>query len=129
MKRDIEGREDIELLVNHFYEKVRQDDLLSPVFEQVVQGNWTPHLEKMYNFWETICFNVHKYNGSPFQKHIPLAIDATHFERWLHLFHQTLDSFFSGAIAEEVKKRSTQMGTMFQFKLAHIKNTNNQGNN
>lgn len=129
MKKDIEGREDIEILVNNFYAKVKQDELLGPVFETVVKGNWTPHLEKMYNFWETICFNVHKYTGSPFQKHLPLAINARHFERWLQLFHQTLDAFFSGPIAEEVKKRSTQMGTMFQFKLEHIKGSHHQSNN
>ena len=121
MKRDISSPADIRLLVDHFYEQVKNDNLLGPVFEDVVNGNWTPHLEKMYGFWETICFDVHRYSGSPFQKHIPLPINATHFDRWLYLFHKTIDNYFSGDMAEEVKKRASQMGMMFQYKLKHLK--------
>ena len=75
----------------------------------------------MYGFWETIVFNVKKYTGSPFQKHIPLPIEAKHFERWLALFHTTINQHFEGKKAEEIKKRSTQMGLMFEYKLKHIK--------
>ena len=121
MQKDIETSEDIQLMVNEFYGKVKENELLGPVFEKVVQGNWQPHLEKMYGFWETIVLNVHKYSGSPFRKHIPLNIREEHFTTWLELFHQTIDSHFQGKNAEEVKKRSSQMGLMFQYKLKHIK--------
>lgn len=121
MKRDLENSEDIQLMVNEFYGKVKNNELLGPVFEKIVQGNWQPHLEKMYSFWETIVFNVHKYTGSPFQKHLPLDINAEHFKTWLHLFHSTIDFHFEGKNAEEIKKRSSQMGLMFEYKLKHIK--------
>lgn len=121
MQKDIETSEDIQLMVNEFYTKVKIDDLLGPIFENVVKGNWEPHLQKMYGFWETIVLNVHKYTGSPFQKHIPLPLEAKHFERWLSLFHSTIDHYFKGKNAEEVKKRSSQMGMMFEYKLKHIK--------
>ena len=123
MKHDIQISEDIQLMVDTFYNKVKADDLLGPIFENVVQGDWTKHLKKMYNFWETVLLNVHKYTGSPFQKHIPLPIEAMHFERWLSLFHATVDDLFQGEKAEEVKKRSSQMGMMFQYKLEHIRGT------
>lgn len=121
MKQDIESRADIELMVNEFYGKVKDHELLGPVFEKVVQGNWQPHLEKMYGFWETIVLNVHSYSGSPFRKHIPLDIHEEHFTAWLSLFHETIDLHFSGKNAEDIKNRSSQMGLMFQYKLKHIK--------
>tara|TARA_R110002111_G_scaffold176733_2_gene242257 strand:+ start:186 stop:560 length:375 start_codon:yes stop_codon:yes gene_type:complete len=121
MAKEITSSEDIQLMVNEFYGKVQEDELLGPIFEKVVNGNWDAHLEKMYGFWETIVFNVKKYTGSPFQKHIPLSIEAKHFERWLALFHATIDEHFEGQHAEEIKKRSTQMGLMFEYKLKHIK--------
>jgi len=121
MAREITSREDIQLMVNEFYGKVKEDELLGPIFENVVKGNWDAHLEKMYGFWETIVFNVKKYSGSPFHKHLPLPIEGKHFERWLALFHATINEHFVGKHAEEIKKRSTQMGIMFEYKLKHIK--------
>lgn len=119
--KDIETREDVIKMVDTFYKAVAEDDLIGPVFDRIIKGNWQPHLEKMYNFWETIALNVNKYNGSPFREHIKLDISKPHFDRWLNLFHATLDNNFSGKIAEDLKKRATQMGIMFQYKLKHIK--------
>ena len=121
MKKDILTAADIQFMVNNFYEKVQKDELLGPIFENVVKGNWEPHLQKMCGFWETIVLNVQKYTGSPFQKHLPLPIEGKHFERWLTLFHATIDAHFEGNKAEEVKNRSSQMGMMFKHKLKHIK--------
>lgn len=121
MKQDIQEAKDVKLMVDEFYGQVKDDELIGPIFEKVVQGNWTSHLEKMYGFWETVLLNIHKYSGSPFQKHIPLPLEAAHFERWLSLFSSTIDRYFEGEKAEDAKKRATQMGIMFQYKLKHIK--------
>lgn len=121
MAKEIETSEDVKLMVDEFYGIVKEDELLGPIFENVVQGNWEPHLQKMYGFWETIVFNVKKYNGSPFKKHVPLPVDGKHFKRWLKLFHETIDTYFEGSNAEEIKKRSSQMGLMFEYKLKFIK--------
>ena len=120
-KNDINNADDIKLMVDEFYGKVQKDQLLGPIFNEVIKDNWPAHLTKMYGFWETICFDVQKYSGSPFQKHIPLPINKEHFDHWLSLFHETIDHYFNGKIADEVKKRSTQMGLMFEYKLRHIK--------
>lgn len=119
---DIKDRKDIELLVDAFYGKVRTDDLLGPIFAAVIKDNWPKHLEKMYGFWETILFNVRAYSGSPFPPHAKLPIEKKHFDRWLKLFHETVDQHFKGEKAEEVKNRSTQMGMMFNYKLEHLRN-------
>ena len=120
--KDILNIEDIRLLVDTFYEKVRKDELLSPVFNAVIKDNWPAHLEKMYRFWQTVLLGEHTYFGSPFQPHVKLPIEKIHFERWLKLFFQNIDEQFEGEKAEEAKTRSFKMAEMFQYKLAYYKN-------
>jgi len=117
--KEIEEREDIILLVNNFYEKVKQDDLLSPLFAHV---NWPAHLPIMYNFWSSMLLVEQNYQGNPFQKHVGLAINASHFDRWLKLFHETVDENFTGDKASEVKERSRSIAGVWQYKLNMINN-------
>ncbi len=112
--KEITGREDIILLVNNFYEKVKQDDLLGPLFTHV---DWPHHLPVMYNFWSSMLLGDQSYQGNPFQKHVGLAITASHFDRWLGLFHQTVDENFAGDKANEVKDRSRSIAGVWQYKL------------
>ena len=124
MKNDIQNREDIQLLVDTFYGKVREDEMIGPIFDRVVQNRWPEHLEKMYQFWETVLLHVRSYRGNPFMPHSKLPIEKKHFERWLQLFRQTLNEEFNGKIAEEAKWRSEKMAEMFQFKLEYYRNPN-----
>ncbi|NVK27837.1 MAG: group III truncated hemoglobin [Flavobacteriia bacterium] len=114
---DINSREDIVLLVNSFYEKVRGDELIGPVFEERIKDDWEPHLQKMYGFWENILFGNNAYSGRPFPPHATLGIDVPHFERWIALFHETLNELFEGKRAEEAKKRAVLIGRVFLEKL------------
>lgn len=123
VKHDIQDRQDIELLVNSFYGKVREDELLGPIFDEVIQDHWPEHLEKMYRFWETILLWEKSYRGNPFMPHAKLMIDKQHFDLWLGYFHATLDEFFHGEIADEAKWRSNKMAQMFQLKLEQIANS------
>jgi len=65
MKRDIEQRSDIELLVNSFYDKVKQDIIIGYIFNDVAKVHWEHHLPVMYNFWEGVIFNKNLYDGNP----------------------------------------------------------------
>lgn len=114
MKKDIESRSDIELLVNQFYNKVNQDILLAPVFSHV---DWPAHLPIMYNFWSSMLLGDLSYQGNPFQKHIHLAINSTHFNQWLALFTETVDENFAGFKANEIKSRAQSIAGVFQHKL------------
>ncbi len=116
---DISNLEDIKTLVDSFYSKIRQDDLLGPVFEQVIQDNWPVHLEKMYRFWQTVLLGEHTYYGSPFPPHAKLPVQARHFHRWEELFCETLDQNFAGEKADEAKWRANKMAEMFQLKRAY----------
>ena len=43
MMKDIENLKDIQLLVNTFYGRVQQDDLIGPIFNERLAGKWDYH--------------------------------------------------------------------------------------
>jgi hemoglobin len=75
-------------LVHGFYDRVRTDPLLGPIFASRVD-EWGPHLEKMVDFWSSVALMTGRYHGAPMPKHLPLPVEAEHFDRWLDLFRQT----------------------------------------
>jgi len=120
---DIADKEDVKIFVDAFYKRVRIDELIGPVFSaKIPNDNWTPHLERMYSFWNTVLFAQRDYSGNPFSKHASLPIKKDHFERWVNLFIKTIDEYFEGKKAEEAKMRAVKMGALFQSKLEYIQN-------
>lgn len=124
--KELRTLEDVKLLVDAFYTKVREDDILAPIFNAVIQQKWPEHLEKMYQFWQTVLLGEHTYHGTPFLPHAKLPISRPHFERWLALFDETVDENFSGAIAQEAKWRAAKMAQMFQHKIDYYRNNPSQ---
>lgn len=119
---DIKTTADIKLLVDAFYDRIRQDALLAPVFaSRIAEEGWPVHLEKMYRFWGSILLHTQNYHGSPFDRHIGLGINGTHFNRWLDLFAETVDALFSGETALMAKERANNIGRIFEFKLSSLK--------
>lgn len=119
---DITTMDDVQLLVNTFYQKVQADEILSPVFAlRIEEARWPEHLEKMYRFWGSILLYTQNYQGSPFDKHIGLPIDGTHFAQWMKLFTETVDELFSGEVANIAKERAANIARIFEFKLASLK--------
>ena len=116
--KDIDSREEVKHLVDSFYKKVTEDPLLAPVFADV---DWPHHLPIMYNFWSSVLLGDMSYNGSPFSKHMGLPITVDHFKQWLKLFLQTVDSEFSGPVADEVKNRASTIANLFQYKMGLLK--------
>lgn len=68
MKKTIENRDDINLLVRSFYVKVRADKEIGFFFNETIQ-DWEGHLEKLTDFWETNLFGGKKYKGNPIAVH------------------------------------------------------------
>lgn len=118
--KDIADIKDIQLFVDEFYTKVRADDLLGPIFLAVIGDDWQPHLNKMYAFWNAVLFGESGYKGNPFSKHAPLKIWRDHFERWLLLFSETINSHFEGPVAEDTMKRAGLMAEVFIYRLQHM---------
>lgn len=107
---DISSAEDIKKLIDSFYLKVRADDRIGFIFNDIAQVNWELHLPKMYAFWEFLILGGESYQGNPIEPHknlhqkIPLTKD--HFDRWLELFRRTVDENFAGLHAEEIKNKA-----------------------
>lgn len=118
---DITQLEHIKKLVDSFYGKVREDDLLKDIFNGVIGDRWQIHLEKMYRFWQTVLLNEQTYQGSPFFPHIKLPIHQEHFERWVKLFRETVDEHFAGENAAFAKAQAERMALIFQHKLSTIR--------
>lgn len=121
MLNDIKHKDDVVLMVDSFYDKVNQDDLIGPIFNEVAQIDWDSHLPIMYAFWSSILLGDGAYSGRPFPKHLALPIGAEHFERWLLLFYQTVDELFKGEKADEAKLRALNIAKIFQFKIQTLK--------
>jgi hemoglobin len=99
--------EQIAVLVDTFYARVRQDETLNPIFEGVVGAAWEPHLEKMRAFWSSLTLASGRYKGNPMMAHLRLMprVGPEHFERWLSLWRQTAAELFpEGTAANFVGK-------------------------
>jgi hemoglobin len=121
MKKDIESKMDIELLVNSFYEKVKADDTIGRIFTEIVKVNWEKHLPVMYRFWENSLFYTGTYEGNPMEihKHLHRAVPLSpeHFKQWTILFTTTVDELFEGKTATLAKQRAVSIATVMQVKI------------
>jgi len=121
MKKQLLEVDDVKLLVDTFYNKVRDDDTLAPIFNERIGDRWPEHLEKMYTFWQTTLLGEHTYFGRPFPPHAQLPVDGRHFAQWISLFTQTVDELFTGEKAEEAKWRAGKMAEMFEIKVNYFR--------
>jgi hemoglobin len=122
-KRDIASRADIERLVDDFYGRVRGDELLGPIFNDVARTDWDRHLPKMYDFWEGVLFGVAGFRGNPLAVHRELAsrvpLGDREFGRWLGLFHESVDTLFNGPCADGAKTRAIRIAAVMQHHIAN----------
>lgn len=114
---DIKTAEDVKLMVDTFYAKVQQDELLANVFNDFAQVDWEDHLPKMYSFWNSLLFGTRTYKGHPFRAHIPLPVTPAHFDHWISIFEQNIDEHFTGEVAEHTKLRARSIAHIFRSKL------------
>lgn len=121
MLRDIETREDLELLVNAFYDKVRADALLGPIFQEIIGDDWSHHLPVMYTFWNTVLFGAEGYKGQAVGKHVEIdrkiPLLPEHFERWISIWKETVDRLFEGGNAGKIIEKAGMMLQLIQFKV------------
>lgn len=122
MKKDIQSREDIVVLVDNFYEKVQQDEI-GYFFNEVAQIHWEHHLPKMYAFWEQILFQTGGFKGNPLAAHQRVhalsPFSEKDFKAWVSLFHQTVDELFEGSVAELAKQRAESIAQVMMVKVIY----------
>lgn len=102
---------EVEALVQRFYQAVRSDPLLAPVFaERIADAAWPDHLERMVAFWSTILRGTARYQADPMAPHRGLPAGSEHMDRWLELFAATADELFAPEVAAAVRSRAERMG-------------------
>jgi hemoglobin len=128
MKKDIQTREDIIFLIDTFYKKVIANDIIGYIFTDVVQLNWETHIPVMYDFWDSILFGTMIYKGNPIVKHIALdkkeTLKQEHFDEWLRLWRETIETHFEGEKAAEAIYRAGLMEKLILYKVEQSRNPN-----
>ncbi len=121
MKKDISGEDDIKLLVDSFYDKVKKDETIGSIFQSIIGDDWSHHLPIMYNFWGTILLHKEGYKGNVIKKHIDIdkkiALQKEHYDRWILLWSNQVDELFEGDIASEAKNRASLMIHLISMKV------------
>jgi hemoglobin len=107
----------IERLVRGFYAKVRKDAVLAPVFEARI-ADWEPHLKRMCAFWSSVALMSGRYHGTPMAKHMPLPVDAGHFDRWLELFEATARELCPPAAATHFVELARRIAASLELGIA-----------
>ena len=119
--KKLETRQDIEHLVNSFYDKVVRDGTIGFFFNDVAKVNWDSHLPKMYSFWESILFGQMTYKGNPMGAHFPInelqAMEKHHFERWLELWISPIEENFTGENADMAVYKAQNIAKLMAFKM------------
>lgn len=127
-KKELKNRDDVQLLVETFYGKVRKDKVLGPIFNGIIT-DWKSHLSLLTDFWETQLFLKRKYYGNPVTAHqevddkLDHAITSEHFGLWLNLWFATIDELFEGETAWIAKNRAQKMSTMLFMQIYQHRNS------
>jgi hemoglobin len=119
--RDLDTHEEVGEMVRQFYAKVNQDELLGPIFNDVAQVDWPEHLDKLTAFWSRVLLGISGYSGNPFEAHSGVHAKRrftwSHFERWLKLFHETLNNGWAGPNADRASMLAKQVAKVHSKQL------------
>lgn len=123
MKRDIESRIDLEVLLTEFYKRAFADELIGHFFTQVVPLDLSTHLPVITDFWEAVLFDTHGYRKNVMQVHQHIhqlsAIKKEHLDRWVSLLTATVNDLHEGKRATLMLQRATSIATLMDIKLNH----------
>lgn len=97
-------------LVERFYTRIQEDDLLGPVFARHMSADWPEHLDRMVDFWSSVLLASGRFRGNPRAKHdaIP-GLNADHFDRWLELFEEEVMNLFPEHVGQDILGRARRM--------------------
>lgn len=107
----------IEKLVHGFYARIRSDEVLGPIFAERIT-HWEPHLRRMCEFWSSVVLMSGRYHGQPMIKHLPLPVDATHFDRWLMIFETSARELCPPSAADHFIKLAQRIATSLELGIA-----------
>jgi hemoglobin len=124
VKKDIETRADIEMLMSTFYTKLLADPSISYLFTDVAKIDIHAHLSILADFWETILFQKSTYQKNAMLPHMILhrksPLHQHHFETWIGYFKATVDQLFEGDMADAAKQKAIGIAGIMQLKTAQL---------
>ena len=107
----------IERLVRAFYDRVREDPQLGPIFARPI-ADWERHIAKLCAFWSSVTLMSGRYHGQPMAAHLPLPIDTPEFDRWLELFAATARETCPPAAAAHFLERAHRIADSLELAIA-----------
>lgn len=107
----------IRRLVHGFYDRVRADPFLGPVFAARI-ADWDMHLGRMCAFWSSVALMTGRYHGRPMEKHLPLPVDSRHFDHWLTLFEQAARDLCPSVAADHFIERARRIAESLELGIA-----------
>lgn len=114
------NEDSIKQLVYRFYDAVRQDPVIGPVFNREIEPTrWPVHLDKMCAFWSSVLLRTKRYDGQPLSPHLRFAdVSDLHFRHWLALFGKTARNVFSEEDASVVINLAERIAYSFRMAMA-----------
>ena len=120
--QDIASRSDIFTLVESFYRRAFQDELIGPVFTDVAKLDHDHHLPILTDFGETVLFRTGSYNRNALKLHLLLnekhPLTRTHFNRWLTIWQNNVDNHFAGDRADFAKLQAERIAWALGNRMA-----------
>ncbi|PAF50771.1 hypothetical protein BKH43_04230 [Helicobacter sp. 13S00401-1] len=110
--------ENIKTLMDNFYARIRKDEHLGAIFNEVVgtdEASWEAHKIKIANFWRHMLLGEDTYNGLPLKVHLELKpFPRERFAEWLGLFEKSLDEIYEEAPKKKILDRANMIASRFQ---------------
>ena len=104
------------VLVDRFYDKIRAEPALGPVFNAAVH-DWDEHKRTLVSFWSSVALGTQSYRGSPMSAHRAQPIRGEHFDRWLALWRETVGELFEDAPAARMIEYAERIGRSLRMGL------------
>lgn len=110
----------IHAVVHGFYDEIRKDALLGPIFTgAIAPEDWPVHLTKMCDFWSATLLRTPRYDGRPLPPHLAIPeLEEAHFHRWLTLFRETVERLCPPEVAELFLDRGIRIAHSFRLTIA-----------
>ena len=116
----------VRAVVHGFYDEIRRDDLLGPIFLGIIAAeDWPHHLTKMCDFWSATLLRTSRYEGRPLPPHLAIeGLDEKHFRRWLKLFRTTVKRLCPPEVAQLFMNRAFRIAHSFRLAIAFHRGEN-----
>ncbi|MCF1709342.1 group III truncated hemoglobin [Tabrizicola sp. J26] len=105
----------IGLVVRTFYDLVRRDPVLGPIFNPRIE-DWVEHEAKLTRFWSSVLLMTGEYHGTPMRVHLQLPdLEAGHFDRWLSLFAKAQAAVCTPDQAAAFQSKAERIAESFRY--------------